>query len=111
MMSLLITFLFFSYSSLGQTVQIGTVSFFNLNNEKRPPQTVYASMDVFENNLKGKGRKIPLYIEVLPSKNKILPKESMFILMGGPGQAVIKYQPCGKHRKCKTRLTDDSNEI
>lgn len=79
--------LFFTISSFGQSVKIGTLNFSPLNNEKKPAETVFTSIQIFENNLTRKGRKIPLYIEVLPSKNKESKNAPMFILMGGPGQA------------------------
>ncbi|HEY6063068.1 MAG TPA: alpha/beta fold hydrolase, partial [Chitinophagaceae bacterium] len=87
MKAILTFFLFITLSSLGQSFKIGTLNFSPLNNEKKPSETGYATIAVFENNVTGKGRKIPLYIEVLPSKNKRNKKEPMFILMGGPGQA------------------------
>jgi pimeloyl-ACP methyl ester carboxylesterase len=79
--------LLFTTSSFGQSIKIGSLKFSPLNNEKKPAETVHTTIQVFENNLMGKGRNIPLYIEVLPSKNKKNKKEPMFILMGGPGQA------------------------
>ena len=79
--------LFLSFSSFGQSVNIGKLSFSSLNNENKPAGTLYTTMQVFEDNQMQNGRKIPLYIEVLPSKSKLNREEPMFILMGGPGQA------------------------
>lgn len=87
MKAILPCLLFFSFSLFGQSVKIGTLNFSALNNEKKPGETVYTSIRVFENNLTGKGRKIPLYIEVLPAKTKENKNDPLFIFMGGPGQA------------------------
>ena len=63
------------------------MSFQPSEEQHKPPGTLQGTMPVYENNLNNRGRKISLYIEVVPAKTTAQKKAPIFILMGGPGQA------------------------
>lgn len=67
-------------------VTIGTIKFNPVSDDKKPPATLGGYLEVFENNISKKGKKIKLYIEVVPSRSG-KKSEPLFIIMGGPGQA------------------------
>lgn len=48
------------------------------------------SHEVFENREKAAGRKIPIYVAVLPTLSEQHEPDPLFILQGGPGQSAIK---------------------
>jgi len=79
-------FLLFSLSLTSQSVEIGSIDFYPLNGSK-PKGALFGNLEVFENNIDQKGKKIILHIEIIPAKNQEYKKAPMFILMGGPGQA------------------------
>jgi pimeloyl-ACP methyl ester carboxylesterase len=76
-----------SLTSFGQSIKIGVVKFVTIEEEGKPKETVRGQVEVFQDNLKNKGRKIRLNIEVVPAKDPLNKVEPMFIVMGGPGQA------------------------
>lgn len=83
----LILLLFSMTTTFGQSIKIGSITFNKIQEEGKPQETVRGQIEVFENNLKNKGRKIALNIEVVPAKVSDNKSEPMFIVMGGPGQA------------------------
>lgn len=72
--------------AFGQGVVIGSVHFTAMNQADKPDRILAASIPVFEDNVKNKGRQIQLHVEVLPA-HETTKAEPMFIIMGGPGQA------------------------
>lgn len=48
------------------------------------------SHEVFENREKAAGRKIPIFVAVLPALSEKHEADPLFILQGGPGQSAIK---------------------
>ena len=96
-------FIFLTLSTHGQSVKIGRLNLLPLNHEKKPAQTLYTTLQVFEDNIISKGKKISLYIEVLPSKSKENKKDPMFILMGGPEQAAMVRLPRIEKRLLQTK--------
>lgn len=76
-----------SLTSFGQSIKIGVVKFVTIEEEDKPRETFRGQVEVFQDNLKNKGRKIRLNIEVVPAKDPLNKVEPMFIVMGGPGQA------------------------
>lgn len=86
-MKLTFILIFVSLTAFGQSIKIGEVTFKTIQEDGKPKETVRGQIEVFENNLKNKGRKINLNIEVIPAKESNNKAEPMFIIMGGPGQA------------------------
>lgn len=78
---------FTSLTAWGQSIKIGDVTFVTINEGGKPKETVRGQVEVFQDNLKNKGRKIRLNIEVVPAKDSLNKADPMFIIMGGPGQA------------------------
>lgn len=78
---------FASLTTFGQSIKIGGVTFVTVEEDGKPKETVRGQVEIFEDNLKNKGRKIKLNIEVVPAKDPLHKAEPMFIVMGGPGQA------------------------
>ncbi len=78
---------FASLTAFGQSMKIGDVPFMTIQEDGKPKETVRGQVEVFQDNLKNKGRKIRLNVEVVPAKDQINKVEPMFIVMGGPGQA------------------------
>jgi pimeloyl-ACP methyl ester carboxylesterase len=86
-MKLIFILLFVSLTAFGQSLKIGDVTFKAIQEDGKPKETVRGQIEVFENNLKNKGRTINLNIEVVPAKESENKADPMFIVMGGPGQA------------------------
>jgi len=82
----LIIFHFICLSVFSQPTKIGNIDFYPLGDNK-PSGALFGQMQVFENNISQKGKKIMLHIEVMLSKSSINKETPIFILMGGPGQA------------------------
>ncbi|NBP70504.1 MAG: hypothetical protein EBU52_17435, partial [Cytophagia bacterium] len=78
---------FASLTAFGQSMKIGDVPFMTIQEDGKPKETVRGQVEVFQDNLKNKGRKIRLNVEVVPAKDQLNKVEPMFIVMGGPGQA------------------------
>ncbi|MBA4056452.1 MAG: hypothetical protein C0490_17180, partial [Marivirga sp.] len=78
---------FVSLTAFGQSRKIGNVSFESIQEDGKPKETVRGQVEVFQDNLRNKGRKVKLNIEVVPAKDSFNKAEPMFIVMGGPGQA------------------------
>jgi pimeloyl-ACP methyl ester carboxylesterase len=86
-MKWIIVLTFASLSAFGQSIKIGNVVFDPIQEEGKPKETLRGQVEVYENNLKNKGRKINLNVEVVPAKDLVNKADPMFIVMGGPGQA------------------------
>lgn len=82
----IITLLLIAHASQGQQV-IGVVNFQSLHQEGKPSHAIWSTIQVFEDNVKARGKKISLYLEVLPATTTGERQAPMFIIMGGPGQA------------------------
>ena len=90
----IISFLLTCHSILsGQVRHIGLLEFKKVNQSNKPAETWFGQWDVFEDNIKNQGRKISLYIEVVPARQSDQKSSPMFILMGGPGQASSDLVP------------------
>ena len=76
-----------SLTTFSQSLKIGSLTFNTIQEEGKPKETVRGQALVFEDNLRNRGRKIKLNIEVVPAKDQNNREEPMFIIMGGPGQA------------------------
>lgn len=76
-----------SLTAFGQSRKIGKVPFESIQEDGKPKETVRGQVEVFQDNLRNKGRKVKLNIEVVPAKDSVNKAEPMFIVMGGPGQA------------------------
>jgi pimeloyl-ACP methyl ester carboxylesterase len=76
-----------SISVLSQGILIGKARFCELCDEDKPEKCAGTYVNVYEDNKKGKGKKIPLYMEVLPAQVKTGSNVPLFIIVGGPGQA------------------------
>jgi len=76
-----------SLTTFSQSLKIGSLTFNTIQEEGKPKETVRGQALVFEDNLRNRGRKIKLNIEVVPAKDQNNKEEPMFIIMGGPGQA------------------------
>jgi len=78
----------FSYYHIScQITTIGEIEFEILENDSKPDRTLSGQILVYEDNITNIGRKINLYIEVLPAVQSQKKAAPIFILMGGPGQA------------------------
>lgn len=86
-LKLLVFLLLLCHGAAAQQTKIGSLLFSQLNSENKPAATLFSVLHVFENNSQQRGRKIPLYIEVLPATDSGKKQDPLFILMGGPGQA------------------------
>lgn len=92
--SVIIIILIFScFSVLGQVTKIGEVEFEISENDFKPTGTLFGQIEVFEDNISNTGRKINLYVEVIPSINPDSKAAPIFIIMGGPGQASSDLVP------------------
>lgn len=82
----LILFLF-SFGAVAQSLTIGNVAFHPVAGGEKPKETLHSFVEVFENNVTNQGRRIKLYVELVPAKDPQNKTAPMFIVMGGPGQA------------------------
>lgn len=76
-----------SSTVFGQTLIRGSASFDPCLQKNKPTEMYCGQVEVFEDNILNRGKKIKLYVEVLPAKTAGHRADPMFIVMGGPGQA------------------------
>ena len=78
---------FNSINGFSQSKKIGNLVFETIKEKDKPLATIRGTINVFEDNIAKKGKKIQLNIEVVAARTDEGKQAPMFIIMGGPGQA------------------------
>ncbi len=81
-----ICFLFFCAFSIapgyGQILKQGQLEFERVIQNDKPVETMRSHAWVYEDNVQNKGKKIRMYIELVPAKDNLNKQAPLFILMG-----------------------------